>query len=115
MMAKAPDLVQIKIRMPRALLQRLSRDAARITGHSTNAEIVKRLQQSYETASLKDIAETVKATQHDLAALTQRFYEGSKRARALVAEKDWTGWTEQQDKPVATSTSGGDNDKTQSR
>lgn len=106
MMAKAPDLVQIKIRMPRALLQRLARDAARITGHSTNAEIVKRLQQSYETASLKDVAETVKATHADLAEVKKLFLESWRRGYE-IAKKTFEDRTEQQDKPI-----GGDNEQT---
>jgi CRP-like cAMP-binding protein len=105
MMAKAPDLVQIKIRMPRALLQRLTRDAARITGHSTNAEIVRRLQQSYETASLKEVSETVKATHDELAEFSKIFRENMRRAYERFRES-------QSDKPEATPKSGDDNDQT---
>ena len=54
MAKRAPDLVQIKIRMPRILHQKLARDAARTTALTINAEIVRRLEQSYETAKVPD-------------------------------------------------------------
>jgi hypothetical protein len=62
MAKRAPDLVQIKIRMPRALHQKLTRDAARTTAHTINAEIVKRLEASYQPDTLReDIAEIKQA------------------------------------------------------
>jgi hypothetical protein len=44
---RASRLVQIKIRMPRGLHQKLARDAARTPALTINAEIVRRLEESY--------------------------------------------------------------------
>jgi hypothetical protein len=72
MAKRAPDLVQIKIRMPRVLHQKLARDAARTTAHTINAEIVKRLEASYQPDTLrKDIAEIKQAQ----AKLSGRFFQ----------------------------------------
>jgi hypothetical protein len=83
-MAKRPsDLVQIKIRMPRALHQKLARDAARTTAHTINAEIVKRLEASYQPDTLReDIAEIKQATIRSL--------EFMKAAELLKTKPDFT-------------------------
>jgi hypothetical protein len=52
MAKRTPDLIQIKIRMPRSLHQKLVRDAARTTADTINAQIVRRLEASYQSSPL---------------------------------------------------------------
>jgi hypothetical protein len=69
MATRASDLVQIKIRMPRALHQKLARDAARTTAHTINAEIVKRLEASYQPDTVREDIAEIKEAQTKLSRL----------------------------------------------
>src|SRR5262245_47173703 len=113
MMTKS-DEGQYKIRMPKRLHRMLEREAEK-RGQTINAEILRRLQESFETGpSLKDVSETVKATHVDLAELKKAFLEGYQRAssaewRAIFERLKQTDKTE--GPQATTSSSTGDDDE----
>jgi len=103
------DEGQYKIRMPKRLHRMLEREAEK-RGQTINAEILRRLQESFETgASLKDVSETVKATHDDF----KIFFESYQRAMSS-ASPEWASRlkSDKTEGPQATSSSSaGDDDE----
>jgi Arc-like DNA binding domain len=88
---RASRTVQAKVRMPAALHRKLMRDADR-SGQTLNAEILRRLEDSYSTDdTLKGVSETLGAFRFELSQQTEElkklFIESAAKAYLRALDK----------------------------
>jgi hypothetical protein len=83
------DLIQVKILMPRALHRKIKRDAERRPGLTINAEICRRLEESFGTSEvdrLQKYVDEAKSTIVDEARSTTKSFEGVKEGLSVTTK-----------------------------
>jgi hypothetical protein len=116
---RGPNLIQVKVRMSKNLHRKLTRDAARRQGQTTNAEIVRRLEASFEIegmlrsmSSRIDVIYNLLAEQKERASLAERKERARADAPLMYAGPNTTVTTTANSvEPKTVSTIRGDNDE----